>query len=767
MSFTYSPFVSILIITLRGGENLKKCLLSVKKNNYKHYELVVVNNGGPARISHEVREIYPKAKIVNLKRNTGFAEGNNIGYKSCHGRYILFLNDDTITTPDFLKILVENAEKQKEIAVFQPKTIFASGALQAGADYFTPTGFLYHYGYGTDPDNPIFNLPLFMYSANGNCMLVRKKVIEKVGLFDDDFYAYLEETDFCHRVWLAGYKVGYFPESVVFHKGGETSKHLDRSIWLFHPHKNRLCTYLKNLNVVNLIKVLPVQFILYQIIFLSYLIKQNFSAALYIQKAIWWNITNLPLILRKRRLIQKKIRKIDDRKFMEIVSYSAPISYYYSLFVSGFNHYKYNSLTDSKKIESESAEVINYNSSVLAATFSPWIKGQRMPTNGSVEPLINFFPPRIKKLILIDQPYPGSDFLSPRIELYENGKLKKISSSSNWINIILYPFLKLADKPGTHLSFKLRDFISVIDCCIRSKIHFDYFIGLESINTVAGIIMRKFGFIGKVIYYVSDYSPRRYPNKIINWFYIQLDRFCATHSDFIWDVSRAIQPARIEAGLNPRKSAPVIHVPNALNPEQIKYNSTNCINPFSLVYMGTLGPENGLDIMIKALPEVLQKFPKTTLQIIGGGEYDKKRLEHLVSELKIGRNVKFYGFIPDGEKMSKKLRECYVGLSTYRAIAGSPRYYGDAGKIRAYAGAGLPIITTNVPPLGREVAEKNAAIIAGDNPNDFARSINRIFSDRKLYLRLRRNSIRFAEKNTWENSFIYALRKMKKYEKKV
>lgn len=408
--------------------------------------------------------------------------------------------------------------------------------------------------------------------------------------------------------------------------------------------------------------------------------------------------------------------------------------------------------------------MINDNSFVLTATFSPWIKGQRMPTNGSVEPLINFFSPRVNKFILIDQPYPGSDFLTPRIEVYEKGKLKKISSSSKWINILLYPFLKMADKPGTHFIFKIRDILSVIDWCARDKTRFDYFIGLESINALAGIIMKKFGFIDHVIYYVSDYSPQRYPNWIINWLYIRLDRFCAIHSDFIWDVSLAIHPARIKAGLDPSSSAPLIHVPNALFPDQIKYNPVKRIKPYSLVYMGTLGPENGPDIIIQALPEVFKKYPKTILHIIGGGELDRQRLEELVSKLKIEKYVKFYGFIQDANKMSKKIRECYIGLSSYRAMPGSARYYGDAGKIRAYTASGIPVITTNVPPLGREIAAKNAAIITNDNPDDFAKSIDRIFSNRKLYLQLRKHSISFAKNNTWVNSFTKAFRMMESYE---
>lgn len=408
-------------------------------------------------------------------------------------------------------------------------------------------------------------------------------------------------------------------------------------------------------------------------------------------------------------------------------------------------------------------KILNKNSTVLIATFSLWSDGKRLPTNGSVEPLIDFFTSRVKKMVLIDQPIPGSDKVMDRIKKYENGE-DKILSSSIWM-YFFYPFLKLTNKPGTRIFFKLRDFFSVIDQCIKERDRFNYFIGLESMNALAGILMRKLGVVKKVIYYVSDYSPQRYSQKWFNWLYLYLDRFCAMHADYIWDVSTAMQPARIKAGLDPSKSAPVIHVPNALNPKQIKFNSFKNIKPFFLVYMGTLGEDNGSDVAIKAIPLILKNYPKILLHIIGGGEKDMPRLQRLVSDLGIERQVKFYGYILDGNKMSEIIRSCYLALAPYRAFPGSPRYFGDAGKIRAYAAAGVPIITTDVPPLGKEVKKRGAALIVRDNPIDFAEAIIKVFSDRNLYLQLRKGTISFARNNTWENTFIQAFGQMRRYHK--
>src|SRR3989338_11213414 len=99
------PRVSVLIVTLLGGVNLRNCLISLKRNHFKEYELVVVINGGRKDIEKEVHNVISGAKILFLKSNLGFAAGNNEGLEKCLGKYILFLNDDTVIEPDMFDIL--------------------------------------------------------------------------------------------------------------------------------------------------------------------------------------------------------------------------------------------------------------------------------------------------------------------------------------------------------------------------------------------------------------------------------------------------------------------------------------------------------------------------------------------------------------------------------------------------------------------------------------------------------------------------------------
>lgn len=408
--------------------------------------------------------------------------------------------------------------------------------------------------------------------------------------------------------------------------------------------------------------------------------------------------------------------------------------------------------------KNEDKIVLTSKSRVLFATFSPWVGGIRMPTNGSLEPLRDFLLPRIFELVLIDQPFPGSDFVLPRIEIYRNRKMT-MGKNSFWMSL-LSPFLLAQNTSGTRVSFKVRDFFSVLDQGIRNKGQFDFFIGLESINTLAGIILKRFGKVKRVVYYVSDYAPDRFGKGIFNRIYLLLDRICAHHADYIWDVSKAMQPARISAGLHPDRSAPVIYVPNGLLPEQIQFEKNNSASYGRLAYMGTLGEENGPDLAIECLPKIETSVPNVHLVVIGGYPSDISRLTILAKKLHVEERVTFHGFVQSPLEMSKILRSCYLAVAPYRAFPGSVRYFADAGKIRAYCAAGLPVITTPVPPLGKVVAHLGGAVIAADTVSNFSTAIIEVLTDKKLYASLRKGAIQFAKDSTWDHTFAEAFRQM-------
>lgn len=395
---------------------------------------------------------------------------------------------------------------------------------------------------------------------------------------------------------------------------------------------------------------------------------------------------------------------------------------------------------------------------ILIATFSLWNSKGRTAINGMIEPLLYFFQPNSKLIDLIDGPHPGSNTVFTRFDSYERKNFRKRSLSL--VSILMYPLLKIKNANATQIPFKLRDFFSVFELILRSGKRYDLFIGLESIYGIAGILLKKIKIVKTAVYYVSDYIPNRYENKWLNNLYLWLDRYCCYNADYIWDVSPAMLTARIKAGLDKTKCAPIILVSNALFPKQISYLPSEKVEPFSLVFAGTFGPENGLSIAIKAMRIIVEKFPKAKLNVLGGGHTPQEDFEKLAKENNVIKNVIFHGFIEDTTKLSNIVKHSSLGLAPYVNYPDSARLYGDATKIRLYLGAGLPVVTTHVPPLGKEIKNFGAGIITEDNEKELAKGVIKIFSDKNLYQKMRERAISFAKNNTWKNTYNSAFKKM-------
>lgn len=385
-----------------------------------------------------------------------------------------------------------------------------------------------------------------------------------------------------------------------------------------------------------------------------------------------------------------------------------------------------------------------------------------MPRNGMVEPMLSFFLPKVKNLLLLDQPHPISDTINPLIEKYQNANSIKKYSLSEFLYFPIYLYCLMERKGLTRISYKLRDFFSVIFIALTQKENYDLFIGLEAINVLAGIILRKMGKVKTVVYYVSDYSPNRFSQfgkKLLNRLYLWFDRFCVLHADFTWDVSPAMKKGRIKAGISAHEMSKVLHVPNGLFPSQIKSLPISKRIPNSLVYLGTLEPDFGVELAIRAFKEVKRKNPKAMLRIIGGGK-ELPIFKRLVRKLKLEKSVIFYGFVEDNNEVARIVRTSYIGLAPYRAFPESLRWYGDAGKIRQYLASGLPVVTTYIPPLGRDIVGRGAGIMTKDTVESFSNGIMRLLSDHALYSKLAEAAVKISKNNTWENVYLKALRDM-------
>lgn len=216
--------------------------------------------------------------------------------------------------------------------------------LDSVSAYFTNTGFLYHYGF-LKKDSHKHGKIIPIFSAKGACMSFRREVLEAIAvdgeLFDSRYFAYYEESDLCHRTWLAGYTIVYAPKSIVYHTMGGTSTGFVNSYIQFHSFKNRINSLLKNLEFGSLCLVLPVHLVMCVMVAIVYLFRRNVGMTVAILQAVWWNMVNMHDTLAKRAYIQMHIRRVSDAEIFRVVKRNPRISYYwYLLQYRGLKYFK-------------------------------------------------------------------------------------------------------------------------------------------------------------------------------------------------------------------------------------------------------------------------------------------------------------------------------------------------------------------------------------------------------------------------------------------
>lgn len=339
------PLVSIIILNWNGKENLIRCLKSLQKITYKPIKIIIVDNNSSDGSQQLVRKKFPRVRLIANKKNFGYSGGNNRGIRASKGKYIFILNNDTEVEKGFLEPLVKRCESDSRIGCIQPKFLYATDrkVLNAVGSFLTSTGFLYHYGYRKSAIQSQYNRPIQMYSAKGAAMLLRKSALQKIGLFDEDFFIYFEETDLCHRLWLAGYTVVYEPTSVIYHwEAMDTHKQMQEFTITYLSFRNRISSFLINLEWINAVKILFALGTIYVCLMVYYLVKLRPSISWAIVLSIVWNIQHISLTLKKREHVQNYIRTRSDADIFSTIKRDPPLIYYYYLFTTlkNFRHEK-------------------------------------------------------------------------------------------------------------------------------------------------------------------------------------------------------------------------------------------------------------------------------------------------------------------------------------------------------------------------------------------------------------------------------------------
>lgn len=309
------PLVSIIILNYNGGKVTETCLNSVLKSRYSNFEIILLDNNSEKKEIRWLKKHYgKKIKIVLSKENLGYAGGNNLSAENAKGKYLVFLNNDTVVPFDWLKKPIQRMEKDSKIAFLQPKIKwlkhknFFEYAGGAG-------GYLDFFGYpfvrgrifgSIEEDIGQYDDEREIFWASGVALFCRKNIFKKLGGFDSLFFAYAEENDLCFRAHRAGYKVIYCPGQEIFHLGGYTSnQNIFRKIFLIH--RNHLILLIKNLRFVDLLLVLPLRLIMDIVSMPYYLYRfKSFKNIRAVISAYGSLILNFPKILKSRNRYQIK-----------------------------------------------------------------------------------------------------------------------------------------------------------------------------------------------------------------------------------------------------------------------------------------------------------------------------------------------------------------------------------------------------------------------------------------------------------------------------
>jgi len=321
------PVVSIVIVNLNGARYLRSCLNSIAAIKKPTCEVVIIDNhssDGSVRIIKRWATNEPRAKIILNKTNQGFCGANNQGVRVAKGKYLLFLNNDTEVPTNLLTALVTKMQSDRSIGIIQPKILLKDEPchLDSVGGFLTWTGFLNHVGIH-EKDRGQYNSEFPVFSPKGACMMIRKNLFSRLGGFDEDFFAYFEETDLAWRVWLAGKRVVYYPAVSILHLMGQTTRTLAFNFIQFHSYKNRIASFIKNVGLSSIWRVFAHMAVV-TLLASFYLLIGKWSTARPIWRAIYWNIGNLGATIAKRNTVQQT-RRVDD-SFYRLVSKSVNVA---------------------------------------------------------------------------------------------------------------------------------------------------------------------------------------------------------------------------------------------------------------------------------------------------------------------------------------------------------------------------------------------------------------------------------------------------------
>jgi hypothetical protein len=311
-----STAVSIIILNFNGRHYLERCLTSVLAQTYPNFEVLLVDNGSTDGSIELVREQFPAVRLIEAGENLGFAKGNNVGILATDTPLVATLNNDTWVEPDWLTQLVRVMETDARIGTCASKMVFAHQPeiINSAGVNVDLVGIAWDRLGGT-PEAHDTEEPIDVFAACAGAALYRRDMLKDVGLFDEDYFIYLEDVDLSWRSQLMGWRTVYVPQARVHHVHSGTTREAS-PFKNFHLARNKVWTVVKNYPSPQFWLYLPL-ILLYDLGSIPYsLLVRGETAAI---RGRLQAFRRLPQAWRKRRQIQSH-RRVSFKDLQNVFS---------------------------------------------------------------------------------------------------------------------------------------------------------------------------------------------------------------------------------------------------------------------------------------------------------------------------------------------------------------------------------------------------------------------------------------------------------------
>ena len=311
--------VTVVIPNWNGLKWLGPCLRSLRAQSFKGFRTIVVDNGSEDGSIHFLQSEFPEVEIVALPKNVGFAAGMNAGIRAAHGEYIAALNNDTEAHPEWLTRMVEVMDAKPEFAIFASKIMNyrQRDIFDSLGDGYRRSGLAFHLATESRDDGSIVE-PFEVFGACAAACFYRRSMLDEIGLYDDDFFAYMEDVDLCIRARMAGYRCLAVPQAVVYHVGSASHGGTASAFSVRLTARNILLVIIKNIPATMLPRVLLTTVLVQSAVVAEALftgrrpwLRKHIGAYF---KGLGDAMSALPATLRKRKQILL-LRRISARQF--------------------------------------------------------------------------------------------------------------------------------------------------------------------------------------------------------------------------------------------------------------------------------------------------------------------------------------------------------------------------------------------------------------------------------------------------------------------